>query len=172
MIKNFFIIFTISLLFLILGILLGLGFFYFFKEESVFLINKFKLLQSLFGIHEYKEGMSANYIFLVIFFGNIISTAGYFTLGYLRTLIPVSILSGFFVAVFLLSGTIRHSMPLPAGVIILSSMEMTYRMMAVSTGEYIQKNKFKNIVTPIVSFSIIFLIFLAAVFYELFLIYR
>ena len=172
MIKKFFLIFIVSLLLLVSGALAGLIFFYFFKEESVFLINKFKLLQGLFGIHEYREGMSANYVFLVIFFGNLISTGGYFALGYLKALIPVSLISGFFIMVFLLSGIIRHKTSLPMEVIILSSTEMFYRMMALSIGEYIQKNKFKNKATPIVSFVIIFLMFLAAVFYESFLIFR
>ncbi len=172
MIRKFFLIFTVSLLLLISGALLGLIFFYFFKEESVFLINKFKLLQGLFGIHEYREGMPTSYVFLIIFFGNLISTGGYFALGYLKALIPVSLISGFFVIIFLLSGTIRHSMSLPVEVIILSSTEMFYRMMALSTGEYIQKNKFKNKVTPVISFVVIFLIFLTAVFYELFLIFH
>jgi len=170
-IENYFLIFTISLVFLIIGAGLGWVFFVFFKQESVFLINKFKLVQGFLGIREYEEGMSVTYIFLVVFFGNLISTVGYFTLGYLRVLIPVSIVTGFFVVIFLLSGIIRHSMALPQGIIILSSMEMLYRMMAISLGEYIQKNKFTNKIIPTATFVVIFLLFLVAVFYELFLIY-
>ncbi len=66
-----------------------------------------------------------------------------------------------------MSGTIRHSMALPVEVIILSSAESFYRILALSTGEHIQKNKFKNKAVPVTSFIVIFLIFLASVFYEM-----
>jgi len=165
--NNFFYILAIGVLIFIAGAGLGLLFFYFFKEESVFIINKFKILQGFFGIREYQEGMSYWYIFVVILFGNLVSTICYLVLGYLRILIPISFITGFFIVIFLMSGIIRHSMALPVEVIILSSAESFYRILALSTGEHIQKNKFKNKAVPVTSFIVIFLIFLASVFYEM-----
>ena len=165
--NKFFYILAIGVLIFIAGAGLGLLFFYFFKEESVFIINKFKILQGFFGIREYQEGMSYWYILAVILFGNLISTICYIVLGYLRILIPISFVTGFFIVIFLMSGTIRHSMALPVEVIILSSAESFYRILALSTGEHIQKNKFKNKAVPVTSFIVIFLIFLASVFYEM-----
>jgi len=171
MVKQYFLIFIKSLLILMAGVAVGFIFFYFFKDVSVFIIDKFKILQGVFGIHEYREGMSFNYVFLAIFLGNLLSTIGYFTLGFLRASLPISFISGLFIIIFLLTGTIRHGISLPMEVIILSSIEMFYRVMALATGEYISRNKFKNKTIPITSMVIIFIMFISAVFYELYQIF-
>ena len=160
-----------SLLALLAGAALGFIFFYFFKNASVFIIDKFRILQGVFGIREYQEGMSFNYVLAAIFFGNLLSTLGYFALGYLRAALPVSFITGVFMIIFLFSGTIRHGTPIPAEVIMLSSIEMFYRVMALATGEYINKNRFKNKAVPLSSIIIIFVMFISAVFYELYQIF-
>ena len=144
---------------------------YFFSDTSVFIIEKFKVLQSIFGIREYEPGMVYGPVLAAILAGNIISTISYFGLGYLKGLIPLSIISGFFVIVFLFSGIIRHGTAIPAGVIILSSMEMFYRMLTISLGEFIAKNKFKNKVLIISVIILIVAMLLGAVFYEMKLIF-
>ncbi|TET14434.1 MAG: hypothetical protein E3J77_04580 [Actinobacteria bacterium] len=153
------------------GVAVGFIFFYFFKDVSVFIIDKFKILQGVFGIRQYQEGMSFNYVFLAILLGNFLSILGYFTLGFLRASLPISFISGLFIIIFLLTGTIRHGISLPMEVIILSSIEMFYRVMALATGEYISRNKFKNKTIPITSMVIIFIMFISAVFYELYQIF-
>ena len=171
MLKQYFSIFMKSLLALLAGAALGFIFFYFFKNASVFIIDKFRILQGVFGIREYQEGMSFNYVLAAIFFGNLLSTLGYFALGYLRAALPVSFITGVFMIIFLFSGTIRHGTPIPAEVIMLSSIEMFYRVMALATGEYINKNRFNNKAVPLSSITIIFIMFISAVFYELYQIF-
>lgn len=171
MLKQYFSIFIKSLLTLLAGAALGFVFFYFFKNASVFIIDKFKILQGIFGIREYQEGMSFNYVFLTILLGNFLSTLGYFTLGFLKASLPVSFITGVFMVIFLFTGTIRHGTSIPVEVILLSSIEMFYRVTALTTGEYINKNRFKNKAIPITSIAIIFIMFISAVFYELYQIF-
>jgi len=168
MIKQYFQIFIKSLLILLAGAALGFIFFYFLKDTSVFIIDKFRILQGVFGIRQYQEGMSFNYVFLAILFGNLLSTLGYFTLGFLKASLPVSFITGVFMVIFLFTGTIRHGTYIPGEVIILSSIEMFYRVMALTTGEYINRNRFKSKTIPVVSIVIIFIMFILAVFYELY----
>ena len=168
MLKQYFLIFLKILLIFLAGAAIGFIFFYFFKDASVFITDKFKVLQGIFGIHQYQQGMSFNYVFLAIFFGNLLSTLGYFTLGFLKASLPVSFITGVFMIIFLFTGTIRHGTSIPGEVIILSSIEMFYRVMALTTGEYIKRNRFKSKTIPIVSIVIIFIMFISAVFYELY----
>ena len=168
MIKQYFQIFIKSLLILLAGAALGFIFFYFLKDTSVFIIDKFRILQGVFGIRQYQEGMSFNYVFLAILFGNLLSTLGYFTLGFLKASLPVSFITGVFMVIFLFTGTIRHGTYIPGEVIILSSIEMFYRVIALTTGEYINRNRFKSKTIPVVSIVIIFIMFILAVFYELY----
>ncbi len=168
MLKQYFSIFIRTLLIFLAGAAIGFLFFYFFKDASVFIIDKFGVLQSIFGIRQFQEGMSFGYVFAAIFLGNLLSTLGYFTLGFLRASLPVSFVTGIFMILFLFTGTIRHGIPIPLEVILLSSMEMFYRIIALATGEYINRNKFKNKVIPLVSIIIIFIIFVSAVIYELY----
>lgn len=167
MFRKFFQIFIKVLLIFVAGTLLGLIFFYFFKDQSVFIIEKFKIIQSFFGIQEYQEGTSFNYVLLTILAGNIVSTIGYFFLGFLRASLPVSFISGFFIIIFLFSGTIRHEMPIPLEVIALSAIEMFYRILALTTGEYLGKNRFKNRAIPITSLVLVFIMYIGAVIYEM-----
>jgi|GEM_PF-782910 len=165
--KKFFTVFLKSMGLLILGAALGYGFYYFFSSQSAFIIEKFKLLQSFFGISQYTQGMTFDRVALTILLGNFISTLCYVGLGYGRLSLPVSFISGFFIAVFLYSGLVRHNtVTIPAEVFILSSVEMLYRVMAVSTGEYLSRNGLGSKVIPAISFSIIFILFLAAALYE------
>ncbi|MBC8389249.1 MAG: hypothetical protein ISS14_03320, partial [Actinobacteria bacterium] len=149
----------------------GFIFFYFLKDTSVFIIDKFRILQGVFGIRQYQEGMSFNYVFLAILFGNLLSTLGYFTLGFLKASLPISFITGVFMVIFLFTGTIKHGTSIPMEVILLSSIEMFYRVTALTTGEYINKNRFKNKAIPITSIVIIFIMFISAVFYELYQIF-
>ena len=171
MLKQYFSIFIKSLLTLLAGAAVGFVFFYFFKNASVFIIDKFKILQGIFGIREYQEGMSFNYVLAAIFLGNLLSTIGYFTLGFLKASLPISFITGVFMVIFLFTGTIRHGTSIPVEVILLSSIEMFYRVTALTTGEYINKNRFKNKAIPITSIVIIFIMFISAVFYELYQIF-
>jgi len=171
MLKQYFSIFIKSLLTLLAGAAVGFVFFYFFKNASVFIIDKFRILQGVFGIRQYREGMSFNYVFLAILLGNFLSTLGYFTLGFLKASLPVSFITGVFMVIFLFTGIIRHGTSIPVEVILLSSIEMFYRVTALTTGEYINKNRFKNKAIPITSIVIIFIMFISAVFYELYQIF-
>ena len=82
--KKFWIIFLKSIGLFAAGAALGYLLYFFFKEQSAYIIERFKVLQQLFGINEYSEGMTFFRVFITIFLGNFISTAGYFLLGYLR----------------------------------------------------------------------------------------
>jgi hypothetical protein len=167
MLKKFFSIFIKVLLLFIAGAAVGLIFFYFFKDPSVFIIERFKMIQGFFGIQEYQEGISFNYVLLTILIGNLVSTFGYFFLGYLRASLPISFISGFFIIVFLFAGTIRHGTAIPLEVIVLSSIEMLYRIIALSTGEYLGKYRLKNKAIPITTIVLVFLMYAGAAFYEI-----
>ena len=171
MLKQYFLIFIKTMLALLAGAAIGFIFFYFLKDTSVFIIDKFRILQGVFGIRQYQEGMSFNYVFLAILFGNLLSTLGYFTLGFLKASLPISFITGVFMVIFLFTGTIKHGTSIPMEVILLSSIEMFYRVTALTTGEYINKNRFKNKAIPITSIVIIFIMFISAVFYELYQIF-
>ncbi len=170
-IKNYYIILLLSIAYCTAGLLAGYLFFYLFKEASVYLIDRFKLFQNIFGIYEYREGMTFYYVLLVIFFGNLVSTLCYVALGYLRALIPMSAITGFFIIIFLLSGQIRHGMAIPVSVIILSSVETFYRMLAISLGENFGKNRFSKKINNIAIIIAISGLFLFGVFYEITLIF-
>jgi len=168
MLKQYFSIFIKNLLIFLGGAAIGFLFFYFFKNPAIFIVDKFKILQGIFGIRQYEEGMSFIYVFAAIFLGNLLSTLGYFTLGYLRVSLPVSFITGTFMILFLFTGSIKRGIPIPGEVVLLSSLEMFYRIIALATGEYINRNKFKNKVIPVTSIIVILIMFISAVFYELY----
>ena len=170
--KRFWIIFLKSIGLFAAGAVLGYLFYFFFKDQSAYIIERFKVLQQFFGINEYSEGMSFFRVFITIFVGNFISTILYFVLGYLRLSLPVSFISGLFISVFLFSGIIRHGTSIPAEVIILSSTEMLYRIITISGGEYIHKYRLSNKVVPILSISAVIILYIAASFYEIIQIFR
>ncbi len=155
----------------VVGAIIGYGFFYVFSEQAVFLIERFKILQSFFGIYEYEASMSFTYVFMVVFFGNLISTLGYFGLGWLKTAMPVGFITGFFLSVFLFTGVLRHSTAIPIDVYILVSVEAAYRVMALSLGEYLIKNKTRNRLLAGGVVLAISLLFLFGVFFELYSIF-
>ena len=170
--KRFWIIFLKSIGLFAAGAVLGYLFYFFFKDQSAYIIERFKVLQQFFGINEYSEGMSFFRVFITIFVGNFISTILYFVLGYLRLSLPVSFISGLFISVFLFSGIVRHGISIPAEVIILSSTEMLYRIITISGGEYIHKYRLSNKVVPILSISAVIILYIAASFYEIIQIFR
>jgi len=132
------------------------------------MIEKFKILQSFFGISQYSEGMTLTRVAVTILAGNMISAFCYAGLGYARLSLPVSFVTGFFISVFLFSGIIRHDTPvIPLEVIILIAIEMIYRILAVSTGEYLNKYRLRSKLVPWSSFSIIFILYLSAALYEI-----
>jgi hypothetical protein len=166
--KKYFSILGICFLIFLGGVLLGFLFYQLFSTQSADLISKYKIIQSIFGIREYDASMSYMRTFWIIFAANLVSTLGYFALGYLRLLIPISLITGFFIIVFLLSGLIRHeTSTIPLEVIILVSWESVYRILALSTGEYIQKNRLKRKYPFIISTLVILGLFIGAVFFEL-----
>ena len=169
---NYWIIFGKSILWLALGATVGFLFFYFFKNQSVYLINKFKFFQSIFGIREYREGMVYVRVLLTILAGNLISTGAYFALGYLRMLIPINIITGFLVVLLLMTGTVRHLQTVPLEVILLVSLETFYRMLATTAGEHLLKNKFRKKSVLFVSLIGIFLLLGIAAYYEMVQIFR
>ena len=164
---NYWVIFGKSILWLVLGVTAGFLFFYFFKNQSVYFINKFKFFQSIFGIREYKEGMVYASILLTILAGNLISTGAYFALGYLRMLIPITIITGFFVVLLLMTGTVRHLQTVPLEVTLLVSLETFYRMLAITVGEHLQKNKLRKKSVLVVSLIVVIVLLGIAVYYEM-----
>jgi hypothetical protein len=164
---NYWVIFGKSIIWLALGAAVGFLFFYFFKDQSVYFINKFKLFQNIFGIRQYKEGMIYVNILLTILAGNLISTGAYFALGYLRMLIPITVITGFFVVLLLMTGTVRHSQTIPLEVILLTSLETFYRMIATTAGEHLQKNKLRKKSVLIVSLIVVFILLGIAAYYEI-----
>lgn len=168
MLKKYFSIFLKNILIFLAGAAAGYLFFYFFKDASVFIMDKFKFIQNIFGIRQYQEGMSFSYVFAAVFFGNLLSTIGFFALGFLRASLPVSFITGIFMILFLFTGTVRHGIPVPMEVFLLTSIEMFYRVVALATGEYINRYRFQNKIIPLVSLAVIFVMFIAGVFYELY----
>jgi hypothetical protein len=164
--KKYWTIFLKSLGLFASGVVPGYIFYYFFSSQSAYFIEKFKVLQSFFGINQYSEGMTINIVLLTVLLGNLISTICYIALGYARLSLPVSFISGFFIAVFLFSGIIRHGIPIPLEVAVLSSIEMLYRIVAISTGEFLNRYRFKNRIIPITALSCVFVLYLAAALYE------
>lgn len=167
--KSFVKILLITLASTAIGGLLAFLFYYFFKGAAVYFIEKFKFIQSIFGIKQYEQGMSVSYVFVAIFFGNLVSTAGYFGLGYIRASVPMGFITGFLVIALLFTGIIRNAQSIPQDVIILISAETIYRVLALSLGEYIGKNKKKSL--PWVVLIIIIGLFLFGVFFEIYSIF-
>ncbi len=169
--RAYWVIFGKCLGWLALGVAVGLLFFFSFKDLSVTLIERFKFLQGFFGISEYQEGMVFGRVLSTILIANLVSTVAYFILGYFRILIPASILTGFFAVVLLMTGIIRHQQAIPFEVILLIFMETLYRMMALTTGEHLSKNRLRKRWPFVTSVAMIIALFLGAVFYEVFQIF-
>lgn len=164
--KKYWMIFLKSLGLFVSGIIPGYLFYFFFSSQSAYIIERFKVLQSLFGINQYSGGMTLSRVLLTIFLGNFISIICYIVLGYARLSLPVSFISGFFIAVFLFSGIIRHGTAIPPEVIALVSIEMFYRIVAVSAGEYLIRHRFKSRHILIIALSCVFVLYLASALYE------
>ena len=106
-------------------------------------------------------------VLLTILAGNLISTGAYFALGYLRMLIPITIITGFFIVLLLMTGTVRHLQAVPLEVILLASLETFYRMLAITAGEHLQKNKLKKKYVLIVSLIVVIALLIIAAYYEM-----
>lgn len=170
--NNFWVIFFKCIGWIALGAAVGFAFFYFFKDFSVTLIDRYKFIQGIFGIKQYHPGTSFSNVLLTIIAGNLISTAFYFALGWLRTLIPVSILTGFVVSVLLFTGTVRNQqLVIPLEVIILVCIEAIYRCLALTAGEHLAKNRLRKKVVFTMSVVFIVLLLAGAALYELYQIF-
>lgn len=140
--NEFWVIFFKCIGWLVLGAAAGFAFYYFFRDFSVTLIGRYKFIQGIFGIKQFQTGTGFSKVLLTILVGNLISTASYFVIGWLRALIPVSILTGLIVTVLLFTGTIRNQQPvIPLEVTILVCVEALYRCIALSAGEHLAKNR-------------------------------
>ena len=171
-ITNFWVILLKCIGWLILGASAGFVFFYFFRDFSVALINRYKFIQGIFGIRQYQPGTGFSKVLLTIVAGNFISTAAYFAIGWLRTLIPVSILTGFIISVLLFTGTIRNQQPvIPVEVIILVAAEALYRCLALTAGEHLAKNRLRKKAVFAVSVVVIALLLAGAALYEVYQIF-
>ncbi len=170
---NYWIIFLKCIGWILLGAGAGFAFFYFFRDFSVSVVDRFRFLQGLFGIRHYEEGMQYARVILTIFAANIVSTAAYFALGYLRMLIPVSLITGLLVTVLLFTGTIINKQAsIPLEVILLMAIESFYRCIALSAGEHLQKNR--QVIrkwVPVTNIIFIVLLLAGAAFYEVFQIF-
>jgi hypothetical protein len=171
-ITNFWVIFSKCIGWLLLGAAAGFAFFYFFKDYSVTLIDKYKFIQGIFGIKQYQPGIEFYKVLLTILVGNLISTAAYFAIGWLKAVIPALILTGFIVTVLLFTGTIRNQQPvIPLEVIILVCTEALYRCLALTAGEHLAKNRLRKKAVFAVSVVAIVLLLTGAVLYEVYQIF-
>jgi hypothetical protein len=171
-ITNFWVIFIKCISWLLLGAAAGFAFFYFFKDFSVSLIDRYKFIQGIFGIKQFEQGVGFFKVLLTILAGNLISTAAYFTLGWLKTLIPVAILTGFIVTVLLFTGTIRNQQyVIPLEVIILVCIEALYRCLALTAGEHLAKNRLRKKAVFIVSVAAVAFMLVGAALYEVYQIF-
>jgi hypothetical protein len=66
-----------------------------------------------------------------------------------------------------MAGTVRHLTAIPMEVILLSSVETLYRMLALTTGEHLQRNRFRKRWVLIVPPVMILLLLVLAVVYEM-----
>lgn len=169
---GFWIIFLKCIAWLVLGAAAGFAFFYFFKDFSVTLIDRYKFIQGIFGIRQFQPGTGFSRVLLTILVGNLISTIAYFTIGWLRALIPVSILTGFIVTVLLFTGTVRNHQPvIPLEVIILICIEALYRCLALTAGEHLAKNRLRKKAVFVLSVVAIVLLLAGAALYEVYQIF-
>ncbi|MBM3705951.1 MAG: hypothetical protein FJW66_05435 [Actinobacteria bacterium] len=170
--KNFWLILIKCIGWLLLGAAAGYAFYYFFSDFTVAAIDRYKFLQSIFGISQYEQGAKYLNVVLAILVGNAISTAAYFTLGYFRTLIPLAIISGFFMVLLIFAGAARRGISdIPLEVIILFSAEAFYRCLALSAGEHLFFSRAEKKHVLAVSLVVIFLLLTGTAFYEVYQIF-
>ena len=169
--NNYWIIFGKCMGWLALGIGVGLLFFYVFKDFSVAAIDRFKFLQGIFGISEYEEGMLFGRVISTILIANLVSTAAYFALGYFRLLIPIAIITGLFVILLLMTGVVRHQQVVPLEVVLLMAGETLYRMIALTTGEHVHKNRLRKRWAFILAVVLVFVLYIGMALYEVYQIF-
>jgi hypothetical protein len=168
---NYWIIFGKCMGWLALGLSVGLLFFYVFKDFSVTAIDRFKFLQGIFGISEYQKGMLFGRVISTILIANLISTAAYFALGYFRLLIPIAIITGFFIMLLLMTGVVRHQQAIPLEVILLMAGETFYRVLALTTGEHLHKNRLRKSWVFFSSIGVVLVFYTVTALYEVFQIF-
>jgi hypothetical protein len=169
---NFWLIFFKCIGWLLIGGAAGFAFFYFFKDFSVTLIDKYKFIQGIFGIKQYQPGTVFLKVLLTILAGNLISTAAYFAIGWLRALIPASILTGFVITIILFTGTIRNlQTAIPLEVIVLVCVEALYRCLALTAGEHLAKNRLRKKAVFISSVLAVVFLLAGAALYEVYQIF-
>jgi flagellar basal body-associated protein FliL len=166
--NRFWVIFLKCLGLFFAGAMAGLIFFYFFKDLSVALTERYKFLQSIFGVRQYEPGVRYLSVLGAILLGNIISTTAYFILSYFKTLIPLSVLSGFLMVILLFAGAEVRQTAVPAEVFVLFSVEAFYRCLALTGGEHLYKNRFEKKSVFITTVVVIFVLLLGAAFYEIY----
>jgi hypothetical protein len=171
-ITNFWVIFIKCICWLLIGAAAGFAFFYFFKDFSVSLIDRYKFIQGIFGIKQYETGIGFFKVLLTILAGNVISTAAYFAIGWLKTMIPVAILTGFIVTVLLFTGTIRNQQyVIPIEVIILVCIEALYRCLALTAGEHLAKNRLRKKAVFFAAVAAVAVLLAGAALYEVYQIF-
>ena len=171
-ITNYWVIFLKCIGWLFIGAAAGFAFFYFFKDFSVTFIDRYKFIQGIFGIKQYQPGVGFFKVLLTILAGNLISTAAYFAIGWLKTLIPVAILTGFIVTALLFTGTVRNQQNvIPLEVIILVCIEALYRCLALTAGEHLAKNRLRKKAVFIVSAAVVAILLAGAALYEVYQIF-
>jgi hypothetical protein len=153
------------------GAVIGLLFFYFFRNWSLSAIDRYKFLQNIFGVMHYEPGVRYISVLSAILIGNVISTIAYFILGYFKTLIPLSILSGFLMILILLTGAVKRQIAIPPEVIILFSVESFYRCLALTEGEHLFKNRLARKHVFVLSVVFIFILLFSTAFYEIYQIF-
>lgn len=170
--NDFWVIFFKCVGWLVLGAAAGFVFFYFFRDFSVTLINRYKFIQGIFGIKQFQEGTGFSKVLLTILAGNLISTASYFLIGWLRALIPVSILTGLIVTVLLFTGTIRNQQPvIPLEVTVLVCLEALYRCIALAAGEHLIKNRQSSKAVFMASVLLVAILLVGAALFEVYQIF-
>ncbi|MBN1299291.1 MAG: hypothetical protein JW997_06375 [Actinobacteria bacterium] len=165
-VNNFWIILLKCIGWLVLGAAAGYAFFYFFSDLSVNIIQKYKFLQGIFGISQASESSTYISVILLIIAANLISTAAYFILSYFRLLIPLSIITGFLMTLLLFTGAVIRNISIPGEVIALFAIEAFYRCIALSGGEHLFKNRLNKKFVFISTIISVFLLIIAAAFYE------
>ncbi len=155
----------------LLGVIFGLIFFIFFKEVAVSLTEKYKFLQGFFGMSQYEQGAKYATVLGAILIGNLVSTVSFFILGYFRTLIPLSLVSGFLMIILLLAGAVKRQTAIPIEVLVLFSAESLYRCIALTSGEHLYQNRLLKKNPFILSIVVIVLLIIGSAFYEIYQIF-
>jgi len=135
-------IFLKNILFFILGFGIGFIIYYFTPTKSVDAILGYKYVQSFFGLKSAAE-FASNWIMLgFILLTNFVSIVCLFFLGWLMVGPVVSTLLGIVLSLLLFTGPLRHGMAIGTSILILITIESTYRLFAITTGTSLIRRKY------------------------------